>query len=221
METEAEKTENLTDIRGAIVAPDRTVGSGTPGYYLIFGKLKNKDLVFLKEVEETSAAALFKELVADEEQYRPHTIYTDPFQGTDVPDFIRDLFDLEKKKFRWIRTITSSYFYGDDPRQGVNIIGQWAGKFTIPQETTLRYHFDTVNLNPEKYDDPNFYAFTALRYLFAGFKLDENYSEQVAKSRARALKKESRKKLTGVNRAASDELNEIREALEQEQEEDW
>ena len=59
------------------------------------------------------------------------------------------------------------------------------------------------------------YAFTALRYLIAGFKLEKNYSEQVEKDRVKALKKESLKKLRGLNRAAWSELDEIREELEQ------
>jgi len=220
METEAENTENLTDIRVAIVAPDRTIGSGIPGYYFIFGKLNNKKLVFIKEVEETSAAALFRRLVADEEKYRIHTIYTYPFQAGDVLDFIRDLHDyLREKNISWIRIVSTLYFYGDDPGQGVNIIGQWADRFTIPKETTLRYQFDHINNNPEKFDDPIFYAFTALRYLLAGFKLDKNYSEQVEKNRAKALKEESRKKLTGVNRAAADELDYFFRRLDYE--DDW
>jgi len=213
---EAEKTENLTDRRCAIVAPDRTLGSGVPGYYCIFGKLNNKDLVFIKEVEETSAAVLFKELVADEEKYRFHTIYTYPFQVGDVPDFICDLLDyLEERDIGWIRTVPTAYLYGDDPAQGVNIIGQWAGRFTIPEETTLRYQFDHINNNPEKFDDPIFCAFTTLRYLFAGFKLDESsFIKEVEKNRAKALKKESRKKLTRAAQVAWSELDKIREELE-------
>ncbi len=214
METiEAEKTENLTDIRGAIVAPDRTVGSGVPGYYCIFGKLKNEDsedvprLVFIKEVE-ASPKALFQKLVVDEEEYRFNTLYTEPYRFSDVPDFIRDLHNcLDEENIKWIRTVPTLFFYGDDPRQGVNIIGQWAGRINIPEETTLRYQFDTINIRPEKFDDPTFYAFTALRYLLAGFKLDKGSSiEEVAKRREEVLKKDTRKKLTGADRVAADEL---------------
>ena len=179
-------------------------------------------MIFIKEVEETSAAALFKELQADEEQYRFSIIYTEPFQVSDVPDFIRDLFHYLRENIEWIRAIPTGYFYGDDPGQGVNILGQWEGGVTIPQETTLRYQFDTININPEKFDDPIFYAFTALRYLLAGFKLDKSsFIKEVEKNRAKALKKESRKKLTGVDRAAAEDLAYFRRRLEDDWEDDY
>ena len=220
METETEKTEKLIDIRAAIVGPDRTIGSGIPGYYCIFC-YNNKKLVFIKEDEEISIAGLFGKLLADEEQYRFHTLYLEPFEFTDVPDFIRDLNSLSEKTFSWIRTIPTSYFYGADPAQGVNIIAQWADRFSpIPKGTTLRYHFDNLNLNREKYDDPNFYAFTALRYLVAGFKLDKSsFIKGVAENRARAKIKKSRKKLTGAARAAADELDYFLRRLKDE--DDW
>ena len=212
-----EITENLADIRAAIVGPDLTVGSGTTGYYCIFSK-NNKELVFIKEVEETSAAALFKELQADEEQYRFKAIYTEPCKFSDGPDFNHDLHDYTRENIRWIRIISAVYFYGDDPGQGVNIIGQWEGGVTIPEETTLRYQFDTVNINPEKFDDPIFYAFTALRYLSAGFKLDKgSFIKGVEKNRAKALKKESREKLTGVHRAAAEELSYFLRRIEEDE----
>ncbi len=231
METiEAEKTENLTDIRGAIVAPDRTVGSGVPGYYCIFGKLKNEDsedvsrLAFIKEVEEASPKALFQKLVVDEEEYRFNTLYTEPYRFSDVPDFIRDLHNcLNEENIKWIRTVPTLFFYGDDPRQGVNIISQWAGRINIPEETTLRYQFDTINIKPEKFDDPTFYAFTALRYLLAGFKLDKGSSiDEVKKRRAKAKKIEVRKNLDSVSRFAVDEFSHIcRRLKEEDDEDDW
>ena len=129
-----DRKRGLTDIRGAIVAPDRL--NSTPGYYLLLGKLKGEDsddipeLIFLTEVEEASSKALFEKLVEDEEEFRFSTIYTGPYQiGTGIapPDFILSLHRYVKRPehIPWIRICPASFFYGNDIKQGVDLLDQW------------------------------------------------------------------------------------------------
>ncbi len=220
----------VQEIRAAIVAPDRTTDPPMPGYYLLLGKLKGEDsddmpeLVFVTEAEEASPKALFQKLVVDEEENRFNTLYTEPYRFSDVPDFIHDLHSyLNEKNIRWVRIVQTLHLYGDDPGQGVNIIGQWAGRINIPEETTVRYQL-REKVGPKNFKDPTLYAFTALRYLIAGFKLDKSsFIDEVKKRRAKAKKIEVRKNLDSASRFAANEFGYICRRLKEEDdwEDDW
>jgi hypothetical protein len=206
-----------SDVRCAIVAPDRL--NSAPGYYLLLKKLKDSDaeLIFLSEVEEASPKALFEKLVEDEEEFRFNTIYIEPYPtGIRPPNFILSLRDYVKQSehIPWIRICPTSFLYGNDIKQGVNLLDQWEGWNKIPEETVLWDQLEKIE--PENFEDPIFYAFTALRYLLAGFKLDKTFFaiEDVEKNRAEVKRIDARKEIGSAACAAWDELRDIRKQIE-------
>jgi len=211
------------EARCAIVAPNKLFS--LPGFFLLLGKDKSENsqdiprLTFIEEVERPTSEELFAELIKKEEKFRFHTIYFEKYPtgiGNIPPDFILGLVKYLRKKAPWLRIIPA--IYSADVTQGVDLLNQWSEKIDIPEESILRRQLK--NIKRDSCDDPSHYTFTALRFLLAGFKHDKSFSERsVEKKRAKALKEESRKKLTGADRAAWSELDEIREELDQE--EDW
>jgi len=217
--------KSAADIRAAIVAPDRT--QSIPGYFLILGKLKEgntdgdmPELIFLTELEEASQEVLFEKLVKNEEKFRFNTIYIEPYKtelGCLPPDFIRSLHIYVNKHTPWVRIASASFLYADDIKQGVHLLDQWKGKNEIPKGTILQDQL--VKIGPKNFEDPTFYAFTALRYLLAGFKLDKNsFIEEVKKRRPKAKKADARKNLDSASRAASDEYDIIMKQIKEEDE---
>jgi hypothetical protein len=220
-----DQKKGLSDIRCAIVAPDRL--NSTPGYYLLLGKLKGEgsddmpELIFLTEVEEVSPKALFAKLTAAEEKFRFNTIYTEPYPtgpGIVPPDFILSLCDYVKRPehIPWIRICSASFFYGRDVKQGVHLLNQWEGRNKIPKETVLWDQLGRIKVG--NFEDPIFYAFTALRYLLAGFKLNKTFAINVGKNRMAARKIDARKGLTGIHRVAAEELDRIFKQIEKDNE---
>lgn len=202
------KPQNLNDTRCGIVAPD-TVNQ-TPGYYVILGQ---PNLRYVKEVERNTIESLFKALTDDEEKYRFHTVYIENFQkGTAPPDFILRLRDYIKKKLPWIRIAKAHY--ADDPYQGVQLFNQWTGR-EIPKGSVLWNQLGKIEAN--NYEDSAFYAFTALRYVLAGFKLDNfaKYQNKAIEMRAKIKTKEIESDLDATSRYAWDELRELKERLEE------
>jgi len=176
-------------------------------------------LTFIKEVERPTPEELFAELIKEEEYFRFHTIYFEKYPtgtGNIPPDFILGPVKRLRKQAPWLRIFPA--LYSADVAQGVELLYQWSGKIDIPEESILRSQLK--NLKRDNCDDPSHYAFTALRFLLAGFKWDKSFSERrVRENRAKALKKESRKNLTGADRAAADELDNFFQRLQDK--EDW
>ena len=225
----SEKTDEkrgIVDIRGAIVAPDRL--NSTPGYYLLLSRLKGEgpddtpELIFLTEVEQSSSKALLGKLVEDEEKYRFNTIYTEPYPTG--PSNVPPIFILSLHKYvnrpdhiPWVRLCPASFLYGWDVKQGVHLLSQWEGRDKIPKETVLWKQLGKIKA--DNFEDPIFYAFTALRYLLAGFKLHKIFAIKGCETdRAKAKKIDARKGFTGADRAAWEERDRIFRQIEEENE---
>ena len=223
----SEKTDEkrgIVDIRGAIVAPDRL--NSTPGYYLLLSRLKGEgpddtpELIFLTEVEQSSSKALLGKLVEDEEKYRFNTIYTEPYPTG--PSNVPPIFILSLHKYvnrpehiPWVRIGPASFFYGSDIKQGVHLLAQWKGRNKIPKETVLWKQLGRIKA--DNFEDPIFYAFTALRFLLAGFRLNKTI-KGCETDRLEAKKIDARKGLTGASRVASEELAYFFQRIEEENE---
>jgi len=206
------------EIRGAIVAPDRL--NNTDGYYLLFGKEKEVEspdmppLVFLAEMEVGSLKDLFTKLVADEKNFLFHTLYTEPVStgdGINPSDFFISLKESITKNLPWIRIVPA--FHAADTGQGVDFLYQWAGRSNLPEGTVLRNQLG--DFRRDNFDSPFFHAITALQYLLAGFKKDRDPPiGGVRQKRTEAKRIAAQKCLTGASRAASKEIEYLREEAE-------
>ena len=211
-----EQTTIFQEIRGAVIRPD--IPLGLPGYYLMFGKKKDKKHhVFLAEGQYMMQDRLFEALKADAERLSSHLIYTNlpPGKKTWEDQFYIDLAGYLKPI-----PLHPGYPQGTI-EDGVNLIYQYP--IDPPEETELQRQMGKST--PENYDSPELYAARALYYLLIGFKLDENPSsltmfDKNRKEAERARKKELGKSLDNVSRAAWAEYDKELEDIENENEDD-
>ncbi|MDP2646631.1 MAG: hypothetical protein U1C57_01920 [Candidatus Doudnabacteria bacterium] len=216
-----------TDIRVAIVALDRL--NSLPGYFLIMGDDTQSDptkiqdrlaginrpplLKFIIEQSFTSTTEMFDSLISLEPEYRYNTIYTEPPDINQVPSgFILRLHGAVNASIPWVRH--GPALYADDPAEGVSLLDDWAGRYSFPKDSVIRRQLR--DLGPDNFED-KFYAFTALRYLLAGFKFEKSERiENVAMARMAAQIKII-PKLDPASKSAAKEFRHIQEHLMDEQ----
>jgi len=215
------------EIRGSVIVPD--VLKGQPGYYLLLGRKceESRDglplLVFIKEESEHSREALIGKLVNDESWFRYHEIYTEePIRST--PGEPRDSFfiDLRKafrKKIPWVKLFPA--FYRNDIIHGVNLFSQWHNEGVLEVSRNTILYRQIGSIEPSVSPDESLYAFHALCNILSGFKLRNIPIEQIEKEREEAIRKDSLKDLTGIDRVAAEEIDRIRKKIEDEEYENF
>lgn len=218
-EVRDDTTTIFQEIRGAVIRP--SIPLQLPGYYLILGKKKDKNhCVFLAERQNMMQNQLFEVLKADAERFLCHLIYTDLLPGKKAWEdhFFMDLhYYLQSLGWGWL-VLHPEYSQGNI-ESAAKLVYEYTND--IPEETQLRHQLRQIN--PENFDSPQLYAARALYFLLIGFKKNENPSSLTMFDKSReeaekARKKELRKSLDNVSRAAWDELDKEQEQLELENE---
>ena len=218
-------TDKPSDIRAAILQPNRL--AKTPGYFLILGKVKDEDsdtprLLFMTETEEGSTPKLIQSLVMEEAKYRFHTVYTDPYPmtpGNVPPQFILTLHKYLSRKTPWVKQRPG--MYADDVAQGFVLFEEWEGRRKVPKETKVAkqsFSIDRADAVSD-FEGPDMYAFTALRYILAGYQLDRSPDLWAIKSaREDALRVIEEPKLDSASRSAAKEYAYIMAQIKAKQE---
>jgi hypothetical protein len=204
---EKDEIVRCSEIRGAVAPP--TVSA--PGYYLIVGKLfeKNKSgrnaLLFLDEGESGLQRDLFDKFISDLSRLKCQVVYTDQRQEI----FFRSL-------YRQISKITKFYpstvLEHDDP--GIVLIRDWLSDKSIIIPKT---HPTILKRELEKMTDDNTsYVINPLKLLLVGFEIQNELFLPLWGHEDR--KKKLRSGLTGASRMAWEELDRIRQMN---QDDDW
>lgn len=203
----------LPDKRAAITAPDRI--HDVPGYFLILAKVGSR-MNFVVEGEAMMSADVVKALITAEEEHRFNSIYLRPWAiNKPAPLFESTISLVLRRNMPWVRQRQA--FHANDPVEGVRLLDAWENKASIPRSSLLAAQIGRID--PDNIDDPALCAFTALRYILAGFQVDKGPDiERIAGARAKAVKKVEIPKLDNVSKIASDEyrrkLEEIRHTQE-------
>jgi hypothetical protein len=210
------------EIRGAVVLPDAL--NRLPGYFLLLGiKGENgKSLIFLTESEEADPKALINTLIGLEAKYRFHAIYIGGFSNLTpgvLPDrFFIDLHENFKENIPWVRLCPDPY--ADNISMGINFIAQLElekGFDPSLEDSVLRRHLNNQQIG--ELPGCEFYGVHGLRHILGGLSIHKRLDIQAIEShREAALMKKTFKSLSGITKAAWDEVERTKEKLREQDE---
>ena len=210
------------EIRGAVVFPDAL--NRLPGYFLLLGinSGNSESLTFLDEIEEADPKALINTLVGIETKYRFHAIYTGGLStfttGVLSDHFFLDLHKSFKENIPWVRLCPDPY--ADSISVGINLIAQLELEkgFDPPLgDSILRRHLN--NIETGQLPGCEFYAVHALRHILGGLSIHKRLDIQAIESdREAALRKKTYSSLSGISKAAWDEVERTKEELREQDE---
>jgi hypothetical protein len=173
----AKITIHLGEVRAAV----RWNAAKWPGYYLIVGKALTKNamsqhpLLFMSEGEANHPQDLYRKLTDDVIRLRASVIYADPGSDTTIANSgqFTDLWDyLQGHKIKISLTPAPS---SEDTEYGVVLMREHLKNktlvFPVLRMTTLFRQIKDMQIKSTTVDwnEDQFYAFHALRYLLAGF----------------------------------------------------
>ena len=208
------------EIRGAVVPPDAL--NKLPGYFLLLGINATRDnysLIFLTESKEANPKALIDTLVGLEAKYRFHTIYTagflNPAPGV-VPDrFYIDLYSSFKENIPWVKLYADPY--ADNISVGINLIARLELEkgFEPPlKDSILRQHLNRQEIGALPGSES--YGVHALRHILGGLSIHQRLDIKAIEShREAALRRKSIMSLTGISRAAWEEVDHLKRMADQ------
>lgn len=205
------------EIRCGIVPP--MMLTRIPGYFLAIG-VKNDRLGFLLEFEEPNPVKFIENVIALENELRYHMLYTImKTSGTLTDSFFINLYKACKDAIPWIQIVPAPY--SEDINQGINLFSKvmYNNAFDPPPEDTVLYQHLKIQADIEP--DDNNYGFHALRYVLGGISIQPRLDiEGIGQSRSDWQKAKKKNDLTGMSKAAWNELQEVRKE-QRESEELW
>jgi len=199
----------VSEIRGAAAPPTTT----EPGYYLMLGQAAQnnqngkKPLLFLAEGEAGLQKELYAKLSSDIERFFCQGLYVDKRHENFIISLWRNL-----KKLETLRLIPTEFT--DDPEFGIALIKQrlFDKTLVIPKSNDIILRRELEKMT----HDGTSHVLCPLINLIVGFDRHKNIfspNEFIEKHKTK-----QRCALTGVSRAAWEELQMLRERLEQEDE---
>ena len=207
----------MNEIRAALIPP--IPYKRIPGYCLLM-KIEDGVLTFIAEAERDNWVELVSIMLDMDRGFRYCILYTFMESQDRIADsFFRDLYKQAKEEIPWIKVMPAPY--ANDIPQGIALFTEAlvSGRFVMPPESSILFGQigqQQANVLPE--DDH--YAFHALRYVLGGLSVQPVVdTEQVARGRIAWINAQKRNDLTGMSKAAWDELNEIKQEQKRKQEE--
>ena len=206
----------MDEIRAALIPP--IPYKRIPGYCLLV-KIEDGLLTFTAEAEDHNWIKLMSIMLDLERSFRYCILYTIMESRDHIADsYFRNLYKHAKEHIPWIKIMPAPY--ANDIPQGIALLAgaMMDGRFVMPPESsTLFSHIgaqETLGL-PE--DDH--YALHALRYILGGLSIQPVIdTKQVVEGRVAWINVQKRNELTGMSKAAWDELDELKQEQKLKQE---
>ncbi len=208
--------KDMDEIRAAIIPP--IPYKRIPGYCLVM-KVEDGLLTFIAETQDDNWIQLLSTILDLEQSFRYSVLYTIMQPKDRIMDsFFLDLYKQVRSQMPWIKVMPAPY--ANDIPQGIALFTKalMGGGFVMPPESSTL--FSHLRIEAKVLPEDDHYAFHALRFILSGLSIQPKIDvDGVAEARDEWLKAMDRNDLTGMSRAAWDELDELKQEQKQEQEE--
>ncbi len=206
----------MDEIRAALIPP--IPYKRIPGYCLLM-KVEDGLLTFIAEAEDHNWIKLMSIMLDLERSFRYCILYTVmESQDRIVDSYFRNLYKRAKEEIPWIKIMPAPY--ANDIPQGIALLTEaiMHGKFVMPPESsTIFTHIGQAQA--ETLPDDSHYALHALRYILGGLSIQPAIdTKQVVEGRIAWINAQKRNELTGMSKAAWDELDEFKQEQKRKQE---
>jgi len=210
------KGRDMDEIRAALIPP--IPYKRIPGYCLLM-KVEDGLLTFTAEAGDDNWVKLMSIMLDLERSFRYCILYTVMESRDRIADsYFRDLYKRAKEEIPWIKIMPAPY--ASDIPQGIALFTETMthGKFVMPPESSILFgHIG--QLQADALPDDDCYAFHALRYILGGLSIQPVIDvKQVAEGRIAWINAQKRNKLTGMSKAAWDELDVLKQEQKRKQE---
>jgi len=183
-------------------------------------KVEDGLLTFTAEAEEHNWIKLMSIMLDLERSFRYCILYTVMESQDRIADsYFRNLYKHARENIPWIKIMPAPY--ANDIPQGMALFAgvRMLGEFVMPPTTSILFAHLKIPVDTLPEDD--FYAFHALRYILSGLSIQPAIdTKQVVEGRVAWINAQKRNELTGMSKAAWNELDELKQEQKRKQE-DW